>query len=235
MTRVRPTERRGPRNCPLCRETLDGDVQACGGCQTSYHSSCLTELGGCATLGCSQRGAAATRMPGARVRVPSRGATLCAECDERVLGHDDGGVCLCDAWVHHRCWDSHACPSHRRRRARGRYGAGQMPFLISGDETTEDRLWWQGTVVAFPSAWAVVLLGLLLGIEAIGLLLLPLFLILMINVRALAVERYHSGDVAGAAVAFLGWPVCIFPVVGPIFYDRVIRRGWRARKRKELE
>lgn len=44
--------------CPLCRDRIEAGVASltCGGCSTTYHSECLAELGGCATLGCERKG-----------------------------------------------------------------------------------------------------------------------------------------------------------------------------------
>lgn len=57
MGLVRARERR-PR-CPLCRVDLEGGAlvpDECAGCGTRYHADCLTELGGCSTLGCPRVG-----------------------------------------------------------------------------------------------------------------------------------------------------------------------------------
>lgn len=43
-------------NCPLCKEELSGNKYTCPSCQTSYHTDCAEEMGGCATLGCAQKG-----------------------------------------------------------------------------------------------------------------------------------------------------------------------------------
>lgn len=54
---MRQTTRPSPQRlrCPLCRDDLDAAPRSvCRGCQTSYHSACGRELGGCSTLGCSR-------------------------------------------------------------------------------------------------------------------------------------------------------------------------------------
>lgn len=52
-------ERDGDVHCPLCRVLLVSEVdptQACSGCRVEYHVVCLSELGGCGTLGCVKPG-----------------------------------------------------------------------------------------------------------------------------------------------------------------------------------
>lgn len=43
------------RSCPYCREAISNpaEAQACVGCQTGYHTSCVDEFGRCSTLGCA--------------------------------------------------------------------------------------------------------------------------------------------------------------------------------------
>lgn len=52
--------------CPLCREIVFGfnnitpgflnSLHKCNSCQTVYHKSCVREMSGCSTLGCSRKG-----------------------------------------------------------------------------------------------------------------------------------------------------------------------------------
>ncbi len=60
MERIRVGRQTEQQRCPLCLDAIgdaEADEKRCDGCQTLYHASCLRELGGCSTLGCShQRG-----------------------------------------------------------------------------------------------------------------------------------------------------------------------------------
>jgi hypothetical protein len=64
--------------CPLCRQALGhGDLIDCPGCGVGYHRQCFEELGGCATLGCLDKGRSHTLPEAApeagdgRVREPT--------------------------------------------------------------------------------------------------------------------------------------------------------------------
>jgi hypothetical protein len=63
---IRPRARAARRSrltCPLCHDGLSAERRRCPGCDTPYHGHCLDELGGCATLGCPQRGVLASSAP----------------------------------------------------------------------------------------------------------------------------------------------------------------------------
>ena len=40
--------------CAYCKDLLSASVYICDGCQTYYHTECLSELGKCAILGCEK-------------------------------------------------------------------------------------------------------------------------------------------------------------------------------------
>lgn len=40
--------------CAYCKDLLSANVYICDGCQTYYHTDCLSELGKCAILGCDK-------------------------------------------------------------------------------------------------------------------------------------------------------------------------------------
>lgn len=45
-----------PQRCPLCHAGFGGEVSPrCPACEVPHHLSCWSELGGCATLGCSEQ------------------------------------------------------------------------------------------------------------------------------------------------------------------------------------
>ncbi|MEZ6188842.1 MAG: hypothetical protein R3F62_28040 [Planctomycetota bacterium] len=60
MRRPLVRERVGRPRCPLCKVDVHsgGETECCPGCGVRYHSDCLHELGGCATLGCDRLGVA---------------------------------------------------------------------------------------------------------------------------------------------------------------------------------
>lgn len=51
--RFSPKEGGEQRDCPYCRDRLDGELARCAGCGTALHAACAGELGRCTTLGCS--------------------------------------------------------------------------------------------------------------------------------------------------------------------------------------
>lgn len=54
-----------PQACPLCRDEVSpARSPGCLGCETVYHQDCLTELGGCSTIGCARFGSPRDRAAG---------------------------------------------------------------------------------------------------------------------------------------------------------------------------
>lgn len=71
MVTLRVDRRESPldRTCPYCRGAIgDPSPVTCTGCGASLHADCWRELGGCPTIGCSER--AAPRARAAAVAPP---------------------------------------------------------------------------------------------------------------------------------------------------------------------
>lgn len=51
---VRIKRGQSDKHCPYCRDDLSTDTIHCNRCQTSYHSECVRQHGGCTTIGCEQ-------------------------------------------------------------------------------------------------------------------------------------------------------------------------------------
>lgn len=95
--------------CPLCREALERageDSASCRGCETRYHASCMAELGGCSTLGCSLKG----------VAVGTARTLGCGVCGRLAAEPLSRRRCGCGATVHQVCVDAHAATCDRGRR-----------------------------------------------------------------------------------------------------------------------
>jgi hypothetical protein len=81
-----------PKNCPLCRAELDPaeSLADCSDCATLYHEECLTDLGGCATLGCSQKG-----IPLGAGEGPARTPPTQVASRQHVLRRLEAEPCAC--------------------------------------------------------------------------------------------------------------------------------------------
>lgn len=98
MVQLRIREGTSRQRCPLCQDRLDEEPASCPECRTEYHRACLSELGGCATLGCSRKGSATLAPPAARP-ARERGWSSLASMSRHVRLERDGRVRLdIDTW-----------------------------------------------------------------------------------------------------------------------------------------
>lgn len=137
--------RGGEELCPFCRERFArGErVLVCEGCQAPYHADCMrTELGRCATIGCSGRRAlprafgADAPSPPVRVEPPRQAPppdrTRCSACREALKIEERVLECArCGAEYHPACAGRLVACSHRGcgdaqalHGVHGRYGRG---------------------------------------------------------------------------------------------------------------
>ena len=127
--------------CPLCRAGLrEGQDRPCLGCGTRYHLDCLSELGGCSTLGCSSFGLA----PRPDQPRPARQVT-CSVCSVEATVRELAPCPGCGEFTHPSCASETGCRStgcpYAAPRARGIGAATRRPDPTRlRDSATSERI-----------------------------------------------------------------------------------------------